>query len=123
MAAFFTVEVDQQGAAVGTIQRADRVADIGHFLIIVGSASGWFELGYNRSRSRLSVSLASRLLFLSAAVLATLSAQSERVVVDNLPDLQKCVSQPAGPPLVCALSASGSPYGISGSPLSVRRSD
>ncbi len=44
-------------------------------------------------------------------------------MVDSVADLQACVNQPAGPPLVCALRSSTSPYAISGAALTIRRSD
>ena len=68
--------------------------------------------------------LPSRLLLLAAVVLSTLSAQQPtRVVVDNLKDLQMCLNQPAGGPLVCALRSSSTPYAVSGQPLIIKRSD
>jgi hypothetical protein len=69
------------------------------------------------------VVLPSRLLFLSATVLSTLCAQPVRIVVESLQDLQNCVNQPAGAPLVCALRPSASPYALSGASLAIRRSD
>jgi FlaG/FlaF family flagellin (archaellin) len=69
------------------------------------------------------ICLPTRLLLLHAVVLSGLSAQPARVVAGSLEDLQKCVNQPAGTPLVCALSGSSSPYAISGAPLTIRRSD
>jgi hypothetical protein len=51
----------------------------------------------------MSVISLNRLVLLAIAVAFTLFAQPERIVVDNLADLQACVDRPAGPPLVCAL--------------------
>jgi hypothetical protein len=52
-----------------------------------------------------------------------LAAQPARVVVESIADLRACLKKPAGQPLVCALSSSGSPYDVSGEPLTVRRAD
>jgi hypothetical protein len=56
-------------------------------------------------------------------LIAPLAAQPARVVVENVNDLRACLKKPAGQPLVCALSSSGSPYDVSGEPITVRRSD
>jgi len=62
-------------------------------------------------------------LFLLSIAFSRLFAQPERTVVDSVADLQACVDQPAGTPIVCALRGSSSPYAISGAPLTIRRSN
>jgi Right handed beta helix region len=64
----------------------------------------------------------SRLFLFSLAAFSGLSAQ-ERVVVDNVADLQACVDRPAGQPLVCALRSSPQPYAITSPGLIIHRSD
>jgi len=71
----------------------------------------------------LSISASRLLLLLLIAVVSTLSAQPERVVVDSVADLQACVDRPAGPELICALRSSPTPYEISGGSLTIRRSN
>lgn len=45
------------------------------------------------------------------------------MVVDSVADLQACVDRPAGAPLVCVLRSSPQPYAITGTILTIRRSD